>query len=187
MLGINTKDKLAEIFGIINIIGLMLILILALSFQFYLKELPCPLCLLQRIGFIGIMISLSLNLQFDYKASHTGFVILFAIFTAFVALRQILLHIVPGTGAYGAEIFGLHLYTWSFVISIAIIIYNALILIGDFKPYLPDKLGHMWQKLNRALLFFISAIILINMVTVFLECGFEFCPDNPTKYIELSK
>jgi hypothetical protein len=40
---------------------------------------------------------------------------------AAMSMRQILLHVVPGTGAYGNAIFGLHLYTWAFI-SLALMI-----------------------------------------------------------------
>ena len=31
------------------------------------------------------------------------------------SLRQISLHVVPGTGSYGSALFGMHFYTWAFV------------------------------------------------------------------------
>jgi disulfide bond formation protein DsbB len=111
-----------------EIAGLWLLITLALLIQFYLNELPCPLCLLQRFGFMGMMVTLCLNFRSGYKASHVNLSLLFAIFTSFVALRQIALHAIPGTGSYGSAIFGLHLYTWSFIISMAFVIFNSLIL-----------------------------------------------------------
>ena len=42
--------------------------------------------------------------------------LLAALFGMAVAGRQILLHITPGTGSYGAPLFGLHFYTWSFLL-----------------------------------------------------------------------
>jgi len=178
----KNTDLIIEIFTSINIIGLLLVLAIALALQFWLKELPCPLCLLQRIGFIGIMISLTLILQFGYQNRHIGITLLFALFTSFVALRQIALHVVPGTGSYGGEVFGLHLYSWSFLIAIAIIINNALFLILNANSSTHSKISLLWKKVNKTLLFIVCVITIINVATTFFECGFKFCPDNPTIY-----
>ncbi len=89
--------------------GAALILLPALG------ELPCPLCLLQRIDFIALGRGLLLNMRFGPSPLHYGLVIAAALFGAAAAGRQVLLHIVPGSGAYGSPLFGLHLYTWSLV------------------------------------------------------------------------
>jgi disulfide bond formation protein DsbB len=166
-----------------EIAGLWLLMTLALLIQFYLNELPCPLCLLQRFGFMGMMVTLCLNFRFGYKASHVNLSLLFAIFTSFVALRQIALHAIPGSGSYGSAIFGLHLYTWSFIISMAFVIFNSLILsLMALKGERPtaSKTLKIIQKVSFLL---VGAIITINIISTFLECGFSQCPDNPTSYM----
>lgn len=173
---------LSELFGILEICGLLIVLSLALFFQFALKELPCPLCLLQRVGFLGVMLAMCMNLQFGYKNSHIGLSLLFALFTGFVSLRQVALHVIPGTGSYGYAFLGYHLYTWSFIATMAIIMYYAVILIFDFKPTHQNLLSSAWKTINKSVIFLVSAIILINMVATYMECGLGFCPENPTKY-----
>jgi hypothetical protein len=59
--------------------------------------------------------------------------LLFAVFSAMVALRQIALHVLPGEGGYGTALFGLHLYTWSFIVASLIIVYSAIILGMDIQ------------------------------------------------------
>jgi disulfide bond formation protein DsbB len=184
MLNKSTNRLLAEVAGLVETIGLFILLATAVLIQFYLKELPCPLCLLQRIGFFGIAISMCLNLHFGYRTSHIGFSLLFAVFTSFVALRQIELHVVPGTGSYGNAIFGMHLYTWSFLISLGAVIYNALVLILDLTPTYRYQLGKFWTGFNRIVVIFVALLILINLVLTYMECGFGFCPDNPTVYLD---
>ncbi len=166
-----------------EILGLCVLMILALLIQFYLKEPPCPLCLLQRFGFMGIMLAVSLNLRFGYKANHTGLSLLFAIFTAFVALRQIAIHIVPGSGSYGSKILGLHLYTWSFVVSIAFIIFNCIVLCIENLPINKEVSNKTQNKTYIALFFIVGTIILINLVSTFFECGLGSCPENPVTYM----
>src|SRR4029079_8013223 len=98
------------------------------------------------------------------------------------ALRQIALHVVPGTGFYGSPIFGLHLYTWSFIISMLIIIASSFIL-GIDRQYENKILNKMKSHWFTHLLFAITAIILIiNIVLLVLQCGFGDCPENPTEY-----
>src|SRR5579862_2934195 len=87
-------ERLASLFELVAVIT---VLAMTLLLQFVFNELPCPLCLLQRIGFVGIAYGLLLNLRFGFKPSHYAVVILSGLFTAFVALRQIALHVIPGT------------------------------------------------------------------------------------------
>ena len=120
----------------LEILGIFVTLLMAFAFQFVLHELPCPLCLLQRIGFFSMAFGFLLNLRFGLRPSHYAFVILWALFTSFVALRQIALHVVPGTGTYGSPFLGMHLYTWSFVVSMGIIVFTTLFL-GVDRQYIP--------------------------------------------------
>ena len=50
---------------------------------------------------------------------------------AAMSMRQILLHIVPGTGSFGNPIFGLHLYTWAFIAFALMIVGGAILLLND--------------------------------------------------------
>ncbi len=101
------------------------VLIGAFYFQFGLGENPCPLCLLQRIGMIGVIFGLSLNTYFGLKKEHFGIVILSALVGSAFSIRQILLHICPIAGepsGYGTAVLGMHLYSWAVVIYIASIV-----------------------------------------------------------------
>src|SRR5258708_5735838 len=118
-------DQLVNMFELTIVV---IILLTAFVFQFNLRELPCPLCLLQRVGFLCIAFGFLLNLRFGFRPSHYSIVLISGLFTSFVALRQIALHVIPGSGAYGSGIFGLHLYTWSFVAAMAITIATTLLL-----------------------------------------------------------
>ncbi len=89
--------------------------------------------MLQRAVFFGVSLCLLLNLRFGFRASHYAMALLFAVFSAMVALRQIALHVLPGEGGYGTALFGLHLYTWSFIVASLIIVYSAIILGMDIQ------------------------------------------------------
>lgn len=180
--------KLEKIFNLLELLGVIVILALALILQYIYHELPCPLCLLQRIGFFGIIFGLLLNLRFGFRPSHYAIVLMSGIFTSAVSLRQIALHIIPGTGSYGTPLFGLHLYTWSFIFAVIIIIVTTLLL-GIDRQYQEGYLdtNRSWNFLTHSMFFLVSIIMVINLISIFLECGLKQCPDNPVNYEVLSQ
>lgn len=185
------NQKLIISYGIIlntlELIGVVLMLMMAFGFQLILYELPCPLCLLQRVGFIGIAFGFLMNLRFGLRPSHYAIVLLSALFTSFIALRQIALHVVPGTGTYGNALFGLHLYTWSFIVCTLIVIATTFVLSID-KQYLSAYKFKLRVPILVHILFAITVLIIIaNVVSVLLECGFKACPDDPVHYLWLLK
>lgn len=177
------RTNIAMEINLLDVAGIFFLLLAALIIQVIFHELPCPLCLLQRWGLLAIAFGFLLNVKFGVRPSHYGIAILSALYTAIVAGRQILLHIVPGTGGYAEPILGLHLYTWVFIICILIILFITFMLLFDavFKK--------IHFKKNKFLeIFTISVFILIilitftNSITTLLQCGIYACPDNPTGY-----
>lgn len=180
---INNRENLFIWLNSLEVVGILFVLCVAFFFQFVLNELPCPLCLLQRIGLIGICVGLLLNLKFGVRPAHYSLVLLSALFTGFVALRQVALHVVPGTGEYGSAIFGLHFYTWSFVVSMCVVIYTTIVLSFSVQ-YREGYLKNTSWKTVRYILFFLTlAIVAANIVSVYLECGFKPCPEDPINYL----
>ncbi len=161
--------------------GIFLMLILAFSFQLLLHELPCPLCLLQRVGFLCVALGFLMNLRFGPRPSHYAIALLSALFTSFVALRQIALHVVPGTGSYGSAILGLHLYTWSYIICMVIIISTTIVL-GMDRQYRLEENPVRPSWVVQFLFVVMTLLIISNFVSVLMECGFGACPDNPIQY-----
>ena len=168
----------------LEIMGVIGILLTATFFQLFAQEIPCPLCLLQRIGFFGIALGILMNFKFGIHAGHYAICILSAIFTSIVALRQTLLHIIPGTGTYGGTFLGYHFYTLSFAISIIYIVVFAIsIMIGLGRRLTPYHKRPRWQKLMINTFFIILfGLIVLHIYTTFLECGLGICPENPTGY-----
>ena len=171
-------------FNALEICGILLLLLMAFSFQFLFNELPCPLCLLQRVGFIGIACGFLLNLRFGLKPSHYAIALLFAFYTAMVALRQTALHVIPGSGSYGSAVFGLHMYTWSFIVSVIILVFTTAMLGIDKQYRSAPVTTNKW--IVNGLFFLVAAVILSNIVAVYFECGLAQCPDNPTSYLKWS-
>lgn len=186
------KNKLSVVFcqrvaNLFEVCGVFMVLLLAFLMQFVYNELPCPLCLLQRFGFMAIAFGFLLNFRFGFRPSHYSIILLSSLFTAFVAMRQVALHVVPGTGAYGNAVFGLHLYTWSFVLSMLVVISTSLLL-GVDRQYLEKvRKSRIWEYIVHTLFAVLVFLTVANIVSTVFECGFAQCPDNPAGYEMLQK
>ena len=183
-----TTREIVRAFNAIGALVVFGVIFGAYGFQFILLEPPCPLCLLIRLGMIATGFGLVLNALFGPKPLHYGFALLGAIFGAAVSLRQVALHVVPGTGAYGDPVFGFHLYTWAFVVFMAMIIAIAVVLFFQSQFEVPSKRAATGNpRIVKHLAIFAAAVGLFlcgaNFVTTLLECGVGSCPDNPTKAI----
>lgn len=174
----------------LNAIGLLAIcgvLIAAYAYQFALDELPCPLCLLQRVALVAVGYGLCLNLIYGAKPHHYGIMLIAALYGGSVSVRQILLHIVPGTGSYGSPVLGLHYYTWAGLCFFGVLVGTAIMLLfeGQYKGTMKDEPaheafgGHKLAKFAFFLMLFLGAA---NAVTTLVECGPGICADPPTEY-----
>jgi disulfide bond formation protein DsbB len=168
------------------------ILLGAFAVQFAAGELPCPLCLLQRLAFFGVGFGAMLNAIHGARPRHYGIALLSAIFGGAVAGRQILLHIAPGDVGYGSAFLGLHLYTWSFVafVGTGIVLAVMLLLDSQFGETSADSQANSgrsslsrFARLAAALLI---TIVAANLICTVLLCGAGPCEGNPTHYQLLS-
>ena len=181
--------RLMRVTNALCMIGISMVLLAAFWFQFVLEELPCPLCLLQRLGLLAIGFGFMLNVHYRPRPVHYSLSLLAAVATAMAAMRQILLHISPGDPGYGSTVFGLHMYTWVFLLACAVIIYCALILSIASQYQLerdPDTVvipKARWLRWMARLSFAIFVLLLAaNSISLFYECGLQECPDNPHQY-----
>ncbi len=175
----------------IDALGLSCLLIIAFILQLALHELPCPLCLLQRVGILGIAFGFLLNVQFKIHPGHYTLSLLAALLTAVISVRQIFLHLLPGDPGYGLPFLGLHLYTWVFLFCFAVIIYIAIILsIAPQYANLENEAvkGKSFSFLKQLAFVVVFLMAVLNIISTYLECGLKPCPDDPVKYqIQLSK
>jgi disulfide bond formation protein DsbB len=176
----------------LNMLGLLAIAgVLAVAFadQLLFGDLPCPLCLLQRAGFAAAGVGLALNLRFGPRPSHYAVTILSAVAGAAISLRQVALHIVPGTGSYGNPFFGMHFYTWAFLLFAVIIVGTAFMLLFErqFEKIGNDKDVAQLGGTSLAIFLLFGLLTLGNGISTLLECGGGLCPDNPTDYLLLKR
>lgn len=176
------SPSLARTLSAFGLLAVSLVLIAAFLDQFVMGELPCPLCLLQRVGFMGAALGLALNVKFGPRPGHYGVVILSACFGGMVSIRQILGHIVPGTGTYGSAILGLHYYSWALLVFGAIVMGCTALLFFERQFERADPVALRATTLGIAMVGVAAALALANGVSTVLECGAGLCPDNPVAY-----
>jgi disulfide bond formation protein DsbB len=157
------------------------ILTAAMTLQYVNGELPCPLCLLERVAMLGVCFGIMLNFRRGFSYQNTGFSLLFAIVLLVISVRQSLLDIYPRPGHeyIGSAIFGIHMPVWSIIIALALLTAYAIklaILGGD--EYLREADVSEFPAIMRiadVLSIYVIAICLINLVSVVLQCGLGEC------------
>lgn len=186
-----SRSEAAYSLNLLALVGVCGVLILAFGFQLIGGELPCPLCLLQRGCYIAVGIGFLCNVRFGSAPSHYSLILVSAVLGAITAGRQVLLHIVPGSGSYGSPLWGLHLYTWAFIGFGAVVVYVALILpllrnaMASEPPATDDRAPALaWA--GRAVMVVFAVLIAANLASTLLECGFGQCAENPANYLWLS-
>jgi disulfide bond formation protein DsbB len=169
----------------LNALGLYAVaLVLAAAFaaQFVLHELPCPLCLLERILFATLAIGPILNIRFGPRPSHYAMSLFAAVAGAVVSTRQVLLHIMPGDAGYGSALLAFHYYTWALIGFIAAIVLLAAILLFDrqFDDTAPQPISG--GAFAQGAVWLVIGLTALNVASTLLECGFGACADNPIVY-----
>lgn len=144
----------------------------ALGVQYIAKEEPCPLCYLQRLGMLGVASGVLMNVRWGVRKRHYGLSLFSAVFGGFVALRQFFLHVCPGYPKFGEPVFGLNLYTWSFIIFSCCIAYISLLFLLFPSREKEESAVTWFGHLSFILVFLIA---LANIFAILLQCGLGPC------------
>ena len=174
-----SRHSFPSLAGLGNQVALTAIIgILAYAFvdQIYFGELPCPLCLMQRMGFVIIGFALVLNIRCGAGSVHYGWGILGGLVGMMASLRQVFLHILPGDKGFGATFLELHFYTWAFVAFVGLLAGQAILLM------LPNRDVRSRSFFASALIIIFILMVFANLVSTLLECGIGPCADDPVKY-----
>ncbi len=151
----------------------------AFVFQYGLGENPCPLCLLQRMGMLGVILGLSLNTFFGFDPRHFSFVILAALVGGGFSTRQVLLHIAPKPGeplGYGSPFLGMHLYTWGVLIFFACIVGAASFLF--VIRTIPQEQDRSPSSFEKFVFGFAALLCTVNVIGTVAMCQFGPCCEN---------
>jgi disulfide bond formation protein DsbB len=176
----------SDLSRLLNALGLVAVdTLLALAFidQLWFRDLPCPVCILQRAAFIAAGFGIALNLLLGPRPSHYGMTILGAVAGGAIALRQILLYVVPGSGSYGNEVLGLHLYSWAFIGFVVIIVGAAIMLFYDRQFGRAEPLSSRLDALTLTALATFAVLVVGNILSTLFLCGLSFCPEAPSGYV----
>lgn len=163
------------------------VLLGSLSYQFIIGELPCPLCVIQRLSFLLACIGpLGILRKAGTPAGNAGFrargfaiCIIASVLGMLVSDRQILLHIMPGDAGYGPPVMGLHLYTWASVVFTCLILSSAVGLLGGQEESAP-----LPRMVTNGICGLIIAIATVIALATFAMQGFHwFLPESPSHYL----
>ncbi len=175
------KPQTALILNAFALYAIAGVLIAAFAMQLALGELPCPLCLLQRILFCALAVGPILNLRHGPRASHYALTMLAALIGAAVSVRQILLHILPGDPGYGSAILGYHYYSWVFLLFVLALALAAVMLL--FDDLFRDRASEPSRsRFASVAIWLVMVLTIANVLSTFAICGPNECPDNPVRY-----
>ena len=158
--------------------GLAAILTAAMVLQYAAGEIPCPLCLLQRVAMFGICFGVIRHVRDGYDARNIGAGLVWALFLLLVSVRQVLLNIVarPGHAYPGGAVLGLHMPVWSVVIAFAVLVAFAATLAvfnGGRLGLTPPS--PVLTRVGVVAGLYVIALCLINLVSAILQCGLGAC------------
>jgi disulfide bond formation protein DsbB len=175
--------SLAITLNALGLYAIAVVLIVAFAAQFLLHELPCPLCLLQRIQFAVLAIGPIMNVRWGPRPSHYALSLLAAGTGVVFSTRQVLLHILPGDPGYGTALLGYHYYTLALIAFAAAIALIAVMLLFDrqFTPEDAPKFDAP-DLFSTAAVWLVITLTALNVASTLLECGFGACADNPVAY-----
>ena len=152
----------------------------AMAMQYIGGELPCPLCLLQRVALFGVCFGIILTFRLGDSGRNSGLSLLFAIFLLVVSVRQSLLDIYPRPGhAYiGSAVFGIHMPVWCALIALALLIAYAVklaLLDGRKARAIPLAEFPALARAAKAVGAYVIMLCAINLISAFAQCGFDVC------------
>jgi disulfide bond formation protein DsbB len=166
---------------LLKVIVIAAILSGAMMMQYVYGELPCPLCLLQRVALFGVAFGAVLNLRNGFSDRSTGISLLFTTVLLIVSVRQTLLDICPRPGHeyIGSAVFGLHMPVWSVLIALALIVAHVvtLLLPGGRSAALasPATSFPLMAPIAKGVAVYVAVLCAINFASVFVQCAFGEC------------
>ena len=150
----------------------------AMGFQYIDGEIPCPLCLLERVAMFACCFGLIWQLRDGGSQRGAGIAMLSAELLLVISVRQTLLDIVPRPGhAYiGSAVFGLHMAVWSVFFAVALLIGLAARLSVLGGPRWTSSAGRSTlPRVSTGLGLYVAILCALSFVSVLVQCGFGQC------------
>lgn len=171
---------LGYLFNLAVMLGLGAILLTAMVLQYGFGELPCPLCLLQRVAMLGVTVAMLMQFRTGFSYQNTGLAMLFALMLLVVAERQTLLDIYPRPGHeyVGTAVLGLHMPVWGVVIGLglllAFILRLAILGVSRSEAIASDAFPTL-RRIGLTIGALVTLIALVNFGSVVVQCGVGEC------------
>jgi disulfide bond formation protein DsbB len=175
--------NLSRLLNALGLVAIDTVLVLAVADQLWFRDLPCPICILQRAGFIAAGFGVALNLMFGPRPSYYGMTILGAIAGGVISADQVLHYVVPGSGSYGNAIFGLRLYTWALLMFVLIVLGSAIMPLFERQFAATDVLPSRLKVLPVLAVAVLATLAFGNVISTLAICGAALCPDSPGGYM----
>ncbi len=99
-------------------------------------ESPCILCWAQRTSMTLIALTALFVIRYGPRHRYLGLAVLLGTWGAYMAVRHAALHLARDVGqGFAAPAFGIHTYTWSWVVHVvALLVIGLLMLLRDDRP-----------------------------------------------------
>jgi disulfide bond formation protein DsbB len=162
--------------------ALAAILTAAMVMQYAFGEIPCPLCLLQRVAMLGCCFGLIQQLRAGQSEQGSergsGISLVFALVLLVISVRQTLLDLFPrpGHSYIGSAVLGMHMPVWSVLVAVALLAGFAIrfALFGAPRAA-PETGGSLMHRCARGLEIYVVFLCALNFVSVVLQCGLDEC------------
>ncbi|MFI8876730.1 disulfide bond formation protein B [Streptomyces sp. NPDC055243] len=163
-----------------------------LGVQFLDWDYPCPLCMVQRMFMLLAALAAAYIVRRGMTGTITGrdymtgwgLALVAVMCGGFASWRQTMLHILPGDKGYGAPVLGLHMYVWAWILFMASVVAIGIVMsFAHSTAAASVPTSGVYGTADRIVLGFLTLVIAVNLVAVFLLEGFHwFLPDDPDRY-----
>lgn len=170
-----TENRLGQL-ELAAIAGICFLLLDAFFYQLVLGELPCAFCNLIRVCLMLLGSGLLLNRVFginpwNYVLSGFG-----ALIGSLLSLLFMFAKAPAWTKPTGSAIFGLHMYTWTFMVFTAAIMFCLIMAVlyarRETKAVEPQALTSK-PAIQKLIIGLFVALVAANLVSAFLQNGFD--------------
>lgn len=170
--------RIADLALLAILIGLAAIISVAMGFQYIADEIPCQLCLLQRVAMFGICFGIVVHVRNGFDVRNIGMGLVWSFFLLVVSVRQVLINIVarPGHAYPGSAVLGLHMPVWSVVIALVILlVFAAMLAIFDSERLSKAAPSPTLKRIGAITGLYVVALCAVNLISVILQCGVGAC------------
>lgn len=145
------------------------IVAISIAMQLSHFQLPCAFCILQRSLMLMTAIASAFCLRFGIQVQYLALSLLSSALGIAISLTQIALHACPQFPIFGNPVFGLSLYTWSFLIFSA----SALSIVLSLFNYKEEK--RTWNFIEKVICIYLFIVISALALITLQQCGWGDC------------